>query len=66
MPTRNLQTLFLPLALAAGFLSAVADRFGFWGQIRKSSVAWGDMTHFLPCVGKINPWLPGALIPAVG
>ncbi|MDQ2844555.1 MAG: DoxX protein [Acidobacteriota bacterium] len=61
-----LQTAFLRFALAAGFLSAVADRFGLWGPYGKLTVAWGDMTHFLPYVGKLNPWFPNAMIPIVG
>lgn len=28
----GIATLFARLALAAGFLSAVADRFGYWGK----------------------------------
>ncbi len=38
---------FARLALGAGFLSAVADRFGFWGPYGKRGVAWGDFDHFL-------------------
>ena len=62
----GLPTVFLRFGLAAGFLSAVADRFGLWGPYGKPTVAWGDMTHFLPYVGKLNPWFPSAMIPAVG
>ena len=32
----------LRVALAAGFLSAVADRFGLWGMPGTPGVAWGD------------------------
>jgi uncharacterized membrane protein YphA (DoxX/SURF4 family) len=66
MRDHDLQTVFLRFGLAAGFLSAVADRFGIWGPHGKPGVAWGDMNHFLPYVGKLNPWFPGAMIPAVG
>ncbi len=66
MRDSNLQTVFLRAGLGAGFLSAVGDRFGLWGSYGKPGVAWGDMTHFLPYVGKLNPWFPGALVPALG
>src|SRR5689334_17930898 len=35
----------LRVALAFSFLSAVADRFGLWGQFG-SGVAWGDFERF--------------------
>jgi uncharacterized membrane protein YphA (DoxX/SURF4 family) len=59
------QTIFLRVALAAGFLSAVADRFGWWGPYGTPTVAWGDMEHFVPYVAQLNPWFPPFLIPAV-
>ncbi|HBL44992.1 MAG TPA: DoxX family protein, partial [Planctomycetaceae bacterium] len=31
---------FVRLALAASFLSAVADRFGLWGAVGTGEVAW--------------------------
>jgi uncharacterized membrane protein YphA (DoxX/SURF4 family) len=61
-----LQTTFLRLGLAAGFLSAVADRLGIWGPYGRPRVAWGDMPHFLAYVAKLNPWFPSAIIPFVG
>jgi thiosulfate dehydrogenase (quinone) large subunit len=66
MRDQNLQTAFLRAGLAAGFLSAVADRLGIWGPYGKPTVAWGDMEHFLLYVAKLNPWFPTAVIPAVG
>lgn len=54
------------IALAAGFLSAVADRLGLWGPYGSPTVAWGDMEHFLRYTAKLNPWFPHAVIPAVG
>jgi uncharacterized membrane protein YphA (DoxX/SURF4 family) len=66
MQDHKLQTVFLRLGLAAGFLSAVADRFGMWGSYGKPRVAWGDMTHFLVYVGKLNPSFPSAMVPALG
>ncbi|MDQ2776354.1 MAG: DoxX protein [Acidobacteriota bacterium] len=66
MPDQALQTLFLRLGLAAGFLSAAADRLGFWGSYGRPNVAWGDMEHFLLYTAKLNPWFPRAVVPAVG
>lgn len=55
--------LFLRFALAASFLSAVADRFGLWGA--EISV-WGNWENFLAYTGMINPWFPESFIPALG
>ena len=55
--------LFLRFAIAAGFLSAVADRLGIWNE--EVSV-WGNWESFLSYTQLINPWVPDALIPAVG
>ncbi len=66
MQDQRFPTVFLRVGLAAGFLSAVADRFGIWGPPGKPNVAWGDMGHFLTYAGKINPWFPSTIIPAVG
>jgi hypothetical protein len=54
------------LALAVGFLSAVADRFGLWGKPGAAGVAWGDWSHFLAYTDKLNWFLPTLLIPSVG
>lgn len=66
MPYHRLQTVFLRFGLAAGFLSAVADRMGLWGAYGAPHVAWGDMNHFLSYAAKLNPWFPAAVIPTVG
>lgn len=58
--------LFARLALAAVFLSAVADRFGLWGAPGGSSVAWGTFAQFLEYTAKLNPFLPATVIPALG
>ena len=55
--------LFLRIAIALGFLSAVADRFGFWA---KEVSAWGNWESFLEYTQLINPWMPSSLIPFVG
>jgi hypothetical protein len=56
----------LRVALAVGFLSAVADRFGLWGVPGTPGVAWGDWSHFLTYTGRLNWFLPSSLIPMVG
>jgi len=66
MRDQQIQTVFLRFALAVGFLSAVADRLGIWGSYGKPHVAWGDMGHFMTYAGRLNPWFPNAMIPAVG
>ena len=62
---RGYSTLFARLALAAGFLSAVADRFGVWGPPGAAGVAWGDFASFTAYAATINPWSPPALVPAL-
>ncbi|MCO5053642.1 MAG: DoxX family protein [Verrucomicrobiae bacterium] len=58
----NLVKLFLRLSLGIGFLSAVADRFGFWHQ----GVAWGNWENFLKYTATLTPWLPASLVPVAG
>ena len=62
----GLATLYLRVALGAGFLSAVADRFGLWGAFGTPSVAWGNFHNFLAYTAKLNPWFPASWIPTVG
>jgi putative oxidoreductase len=58
---------FLRVALAAGFLSAVADRFGLWGPLGAPNVAWGAWQPFIDYVAKLiaklNWFAPPASIP---
>ena len=51
---------FLRVALAAGFLSAVADRFGLWGPAGAANVAWGAWQPFVDYVAKLNWFAPPA------
>lgn len=55
--------LFLRLSVGAGFLSAVADRFGMWPA---DVSAWGNWQSFLDYTQTINPWAPAAIIPVLG
>jgi len=61
-----LAAIFLRVALAAGFLSAVADRFGLWGPAGTRGVAWGGFDPFLAYTGQLLWYLPAGLVPAAG
>lgn len=58
-------SLFLRLALGFSFLSAVADRFGWWGTFGQPNVAWGSFARFVLYTGTLNWFLPKAMIPAL-
>lgn len=64
MSTRleDYSSFFLRLALGFSFLSAVTDRFGFWGSYGQPNIAWGDFSHFVAYTAKLNWFLPGAAI----
>jgi thiosulfate dehydrogenase (quinone) large subunit len=55
--------LFLRFAISAGFLSAVADRFGWW---QDEVSVWGNWNKFLEYTQLINPWIPNSMIPVAG
>ncbi|MFN8342946.1 MAG: hypothetical protein U0V64_14890 [Cyclobacteriaceae bacterium] len=59
----NIIKLFLRLALAASFLSAVADRFGWWGA---QYTVWGTWDKFIDYTRLINPWLPDSVVGVAG
>mgnify|MGYP002777817618 CR=1 FL=1 len=50
-------TVFFRLALSAGFLSAVADRFGLWGPAGAEGIAWGNWSAFVAYTGQLTGWL---------
>lgn len=54
--------LFLRVSLGTAFLSAVADRFGFWPE---GLYAWGNWEVFVQSTQAMNPWFPEAIIPVV-
>ncbi|WP_026450564.1 DoxX family membrane protein [Aequorivita capsosiphonis] len=54
--------LFLRLAISAGFLSASADRFGWWPQ---DVSVWGNWNSFLEYTEILNPWFPISFIPTL-
>ena len=50
--------LLLRLALSASYLSAVADRFGFWGAPGTAGVAWGNWENFVNYTSSVVGFLP--------
>lgn len=57
--------LFGRLAIGTVSLSAVADRFGFWGAHGAQNVDWGDFSHFTMYTAQVNAFLPSALAPTL-
>ena len=55
--------LFLRLAIGTAFLSAVADRFGWWNE---KVAVWGNWDNFLGYTQLINPWVSVSLISTLG
>jgi|SRR5690554_1188665 len=49
--------LFLRIAVATAFLSAVADRIGLWGKY----ASWGNWENFLEYSNKLNFYAPELL-----
>src|SRR5258705_9326147 len=62
----NATPVAMRVALAAGFLSAVADRFGLWGPIGTPGVGWGGVAAFLAYTGTLLPFLPAPLVVVAG
>lgn len=52
----------LRVALAFSFLSAVADRFGMWGQFGNAGVSWGGFERFTAYTAQLLWFLPPALV----
>lgn len=59
-------SLIVRIALAAAFLSAVADRFGLWGPPGSQGVSWGNVANYESFVAALNWFAPQSLIPALG
>jgi uncharacterized membrane protein YphA (DoxX/SURF4 family) len=64
-PMRGASSLFFRLALGVSFLSAVADRFGWWGAFGRPNVSWGQFARFVAYTGNLNWFLPEAWIPTL-
>jgi uncharacterized membrane protein YphA (DoxX/SURF4 family) len=58
--TLTYSQLFLRIAIAASFLSAVADRFGLWGPPGTPGVNWGSWENFMTYSDSVNSFVsPG-------
>jgi thiosulfate dehydrogenase [quinone] large subunit len=53
---------FLRLSLSAGFLSASADRFGWWP---KEVSAWGNWQSFVDYTKSLMPVAPDSFVPVL-
>lgn len=49
--------LFVRIAVATAFLSAVADRFGLWGAPGSPNVAWGNWENFVLYSNSLNSFV---------
>jgi uncharacterized membrane protein YphA (DoxX/SURF4 family) len=56
-------SVFVRFAVGLSLLSAVADRLGWWGAPGQPNVAWGEFDKFVEYTGRLNWFLPHALIP---
>ncbi|MFV0443638.1 MAG: DoxX family protein [Planctomycetaceae bacterium] len=59
-------TWLLRIALAASFLSAVADRLGLWGPPGTPNVVWGAWGPFVEYVGMLHPFASATVYPWLG
>lgn len=57
----NITQLFLRITIALSFLSAVADRFGYWGKPGSTNVSWGNWQNFVAYSNTLNFYLPPQL-----
>ena len=53
----------LRLSLAAAFLSAIADRFGWWGPFGQSN--WGSMDRFVEYAHQLVPFASGWVLTVI-
>ena len=61
----KLSSVFLRLAVGVSFLSAVADRFGFWSAYGQPNVAWGIYARFVT-YGQAQLVFAGTHNPCIG
>ena len=57
--------VLLRTIMAADFLLAVADRFGFLGAYGSPGVSWGDFGHFVHYTGTLAAFLAARLAPTL-
>lgn len=63
---QNLAILLLRLATSANFLSAVADRFGLWGNPGEPNVSWGNWGNFVAYNAQVNSFVPASFALLLG
>ena len=63
---KNIIILLLRVALGVGFLSAVADRLGFWGSPGDAEVAWGNWGNFIHYTSVLNFGAPETVANILG
>src|SRR5260370_36373544 len=51
---KRLLTMYARLAIAAGFWSSVADRFGLWGPAGFAKMAWGEWEELVADKGGVD------------
>ena len=58
--------LILRIVLGITMLSAVADRFGFWGAPGDPGVAWGNWENFIAYTHTLNPFVSTSVAGILG
>lgn len=58
----HIAQLFLRISLSVSFFSAVADRFGLWGNPGEPFVAWGNWENFLAYSASVNSFMPSQVL----
>ena len=53
--------LFVRFAVATAFLSAVADRLGFWGPPGSVNASWGNWANFVAYSNQLNFFVPASV-----
>jgi len=53
--------LFVRVAVATAFLSAVADRLGFWGAPGTANASWGNWINFVAYSNQLNFFAPASM-----
>ncbi len=61
----SFSSVLLRFALGLSFLSAVADRFGWWGGFGQPNVAWGNFARFVAYTGRLNWFVSQGIVPAL-
>lgn len=59
---KNTVILLLRIALGVAFLSAVADRLGYWGPPESALTAWGNWDNFLSYTSSVTFGSSGVLL----